>query len=58
MSAQLPLAPIDDGSGVTVEEQEEIQHVITEEEVGEYKEQDRYLPVSECREAFVYLTEF
>ena len=43
--SQLPLAPINDGSGVTIEEPGEIQHVITEEEVGEYKEQDRYLPV-------------
>lgn len=27
------------------EQPEPVQHVITEEEVGEYKEQDRYLPV-------------
>ncbi|KAG8960853.1 hypothetical protein FRC00_014008 [Tulasnella sp. 408] len=42
-----PIAPVDDGSGVVMEEQPEpVQHVITEEEVGEYKEQDRYLPIA------------
>ncbi|KAG8925975.1 transcriptional activator hap3 [Tulasnella sp. 419] len=40
------LAPVDDGSGVQMAVQEEVQHVITEEEVGEYKEQDRYLPIA------------
>ncbi|KAG9050707.1 hypothetical protein FS837_003045 [Tulasnella sp. UAMH 9824] len=49
MSNQQPptIAPVDDGSGVVMEEQPEpVQHVITEEEVGEYKEQDRYLPIA------------
>ena len=43
-----PLAPVDDGSGVHMEEDvpSPVQHLITEEEVGDYKEQDRYLPVS------------
>ncbi|KAG8902870.1 hypothetical protein FRB99_003998 [Tulasnella sp. 403] len=41
------LAPVDDGSGIVMEEQDAaVQHVITEEEVGEYKEQDRYLPIA------------
>ena len=50
MAMQPTLAPVDDGSGVVMEEQQApVQHVITEEEVGEYKEQDRYLPVrSHC----------
>lgn len=41
------IAPQDDGSGVTTEVAEDVPEPppITEEEVGEYREQDRFLPV-------------
>lgn len=41
------LAPQNDGSGVTAESGEQAPPApITEQEVGEYREQDRFLPVS------------
>ncbi|KAG9023695.1 transcriptional activator hap3 [Tulasnella sp. JGI-2019a] len=42
------LAPVDDGSGVVRAEEPQgpVEHGITEEEVGEYKEHDRYLPIA------------
>lgn len=41
------LAPQDDGSGITAETIEQGPPApITEQEVGEYREQDRFLPVS------------
>jgi len=40
------LAPQNDGSGVTAESAEQAPPApITEQEVGEYREQDRFLPV-------------
>lgn len=41
------IAPLGDGSGVTHEATEDTPEPvpITEQEVGEYREQDRYLPV-------------
>lgn len=41
------IAPLDDGSGMTHETVPEAPEPapITEQEVGEYREQDRYLPV-------------
>jgi len=48
--SQLPpiLAPVDDGSGVVRADglDSPINHAIIEEEVGDYKEQDRYLPIA------------
>ena len=43
----IPLAPQDDGSGIIPAPPEETPAPapITEEEVGEYREQDRFLPV-------------
>lgn len=41
-----PIAPQDDGSGsIPIEHEPPEPAPITEQEVGEYREQDRYLPV-------------
>jgi hypothetical protein len=39
------IAPQDDGSGIVPEHEAPEPAPITEEEVGEYREQDRFLPV-------------
>jgi hypothetical protein len=46
-TTNVPLAPQNDGSGVTAVAAHEAPAPapITEQEVGEYREQDRYLPV-------------
>jgi len=52
MSEYAPnIAPVDDGSGVPTETTQDAPEPapITEQEVGEYREQDRFLPVSEPR---------
>ncbi|KAF8520883.1 histone-fold-containing protein [Hysterangium stoloniferum] len=41
------LAPQNDGSGITAESAEQVPPApITEQEVGEYREQDRFLPIA------------
>jgi hypothetical protein len=46
LSAPTPrLAALDDGSGLPMEEPEVEQVPITDQDVQEYREQDRFLPV-------------
>ena len=58
MSELPPLVPRDDntGGGMTSIPQHETPepHPITEQEVGEYREQDRFLPVGSFPASIVY----